>query len=105
MVWPGFHTACHRWIGSEVLLYGTSARVLDRGTPLDDPQRGAEIFSTLASAASAQLTVVRNGRPTDVNLNLADMARQVEEISSGQAPGAAGPNQPPSPGQRPPESL
>jgi general secretion pathway protein C len=65
------------------------------GTPLDDPQRGAEIFSTLSSAADARLTVVRNGRPTDVSLNLAEMARQVEQINAAPPPdGGAGPNPP-----------
>jgi general secretion pathway protein C len=68
------------------------------GTPLDDPQRGAEVFSTLQSAADARVTVVRNGKPSDVTLNLTEMARQVEQIN------AAGPPPPDggTPGQNPP---
>ena len=65
------------------------------GTPLDDPQRGPEVFSTLSSAAEARVTVVRNGRSSDVMLNLADVARQMEQINTpGQPPdgGDAGPN-------------
>jgi general secretion pathway protein C len=65
------------------------------GTPLDDPQRGAEVFSTLQSAAEARVTVVRNGRPSDVTLNLTEMARQVEQINAAGPPpdgGALGQN-------------
>jgi len=66
------------------------------GTPLDDPQRGAEIFSTLASAAEARVTVTRNGRQSDVMLNLTDVARQVEQANAAGGPppdpGAAGAN-------------
>lgn len=67
------------------------------GTPLDDPQRGPEVFSTLSSAAEARVTVVRNGRSSDVLLNLADVARQMEQINSaGPQPegGEAGQNPP-----------
>jgi general secretion pathway protein C len=67
------------------------------GTPLDDPQRGAEIFSTLSSAAEARVTVMRNGRQEDVVLNLAEVAHQVEQINAaGAAPpsGDAGTNSP-----------
>jgi general secretion pathway protein C len=65
------------------------------GTPLDDPQRGAEIFSTLSSAAEARVTVTRNGRQSDVMLNLTDVARQMEQINAAGPqpdPGAAGGN-------------
>ena len=36
MVWSGFQTAVDRGIGSEVLLLGTQATVLDRRPSLDD---------------------------------------------------------------------
>ena len=36
MVWPGFYAACDRGIGSEVLLHGTQATILDRGASVDD---------------------------------------------------------------------
>ncbi len=44
------------------------------GTPLDDPARGEEIMRTLGSAAQARVTLVRNGRDTDVMLDLAAIA-------------------------------
>src|SRR5260221_7455339 len=37
------------------------------GTPLDDVNRGNEILQTLSSAASANLTVQRNGQSMDLN--------------------------------------
>jgi hypothetical protein len=36
VVRPDFHAACDRWVGSEVLLHGTQATVLDCSTALDD---------------------------------------------------------------------
>jgi general secretion pathway protein C len=47
------------------------------GTPLDDPARGEEIMRTLGSAAQARVTVVRNGRDTDVMLDLAAIAGEL----------------------------
>ncbi len=69
------------------------------GTPLDDPQRGPEVFSTLSSAAEARVTVVRNGRSSDVMLNLADVARQMEQINSAgpQPDGSEAGQNPPAP--------
>lgn len=70
------------------------------GTPLDDPQRSAEIFNTLSSAAEARVTVTRNGRQEDVMLNLTEVAQQAEQLkASGGAP-AAGSAAPNSPAQR-----
>lgn len=53
------------------------------GTPLDDPARGQEIFSTLGSATEARVTVMRNGRQQDLTLNLAQVADQAEQAASG----------------------
>jgi general secretion pathway protein C len=50
------------------------------GTPLDDPARGQEIFSTLGSASEARVTVMRNGRQQDLTLNLAQVAQQAEDM-------------------------
>jgi len=36
MVRSDFHAALDRWIGTEVLLFGTQATILDRGPSLDD---------------------------------------------------------------------
>jgi general secretion pathway protein C len=48
------------------------------GTPLDDPNKSNDILQTLASAASASVTVSRNGTPTEVNLNLESVASAAE---------------------------
>ena len=65
------------------------------GTPLDDPQRGAEILSTLSSATEARVTVVRNGRQEDVTLNLAEAARQAEALNAAPRPDGLQPQTPP----------
>jgi len=43
------------------------------GTPLDDPQRGREIFNTLSSSGQANLTVERNGQSQELTLNTAQI--------------------------------
>src|SRR6185369_8881112 len=45
------------------------------GTPLDDPSRGQEIFATIGTSSEAHVTVVRNGQPKDVTLNMAQVAQ------------------------------
>jgi general secretion pathway protein C len=54
------------------------------GTPLDDPARGQEIFSTIGSASEAQVTVIRNGQKQDLTLNMAQVAQQAEALVGGQ---------------------
>jgi general secretion pathway protein C len=44
------------------------------GTPLDDPQRGMEIFNTIGSSDRVQVTVERNGEPQDLTLNTAQIS-------------------------------
>jgi general secretion pathway protein C len=44
------------------------------GTPLDDPQRGMEIFSTLSSSDRVTVTVERNGQSQELNLNTAQIS-------------------------------
>ena len=39
------------------------------GTPLDDPQRGMEIFNTMGSADQVTVTVERNGQMQELTLN------------------------------------
>ncbi len=51
------------------------------GTPLDDPARGEEIFSTLGSASDARVTVTRNGRSQDLALNLTQVAAEAEALT------------------------
>ena len=53
VVWAGFHTAFDRRIGSEVLLRGTPATVLDRGASLDDAgDRGGPTLGRLLEGVS-----------------------------------------------------
>ena len=64
------------------------------GTPLDDPNRANEILQTISSAASANLTVQRNGQPQDLNLNLETVANDAENAAGAAARrgvGAGGP--------------
>lgn len=43
------------------------------GTPLDDPQRGMEIFNTIGSAGQVNVTVERNGQTQELSLNMAQV--------------------------------
>jgi general secretion pathway protein C len=51
------------------------------GTPLDDQARANEVFSVLNGAASARVSIQRNGREMDLNLNLADIANEAERLA------------------------
>jgi general secretion pathway protein C len=44
------------------------------GTPLDDPQRGMEIFNTIGSADRVTVTVERNGQSQELTLNMAQVS-------------------------------
>ena len=44
------------------------------GTPLDDPQRGMEIFNTMGASDRVTVTVDRNGQPQELSLNTAQMS-------------------------------
>jgi general secretion pathway protein C len=63
------------------------------GTPLDDPSHANEILQTLSSSASATISVLRNGQPQDLNLNLetvaSDAERAAAEASANQQRGGA----------------
>jgi general secretion pathway protein C len=58
------------------------------GTPLDDPARGQEIFSTLGSSSEARVTVMRNGKQQDLTLNMAQVAQDAEQLLNGGGDGA-----------------
>jgi general secretion pathway protein C len=49
------------------------------GTPLDDASRGDEIIRTMGSAAEVRVGLMRNGRPSELTLNLAEVANQAEQ--------------------------
>ncbi len=66
------------------------------GTQLDDQARSNEIFNSLGAAAEARVTVQRNGREQDLNLNLAEIANEAERLAEApppapDAPGDAAP--------------
>ncbi len=44
------------------------------GTPLDDPQRGMEIFNTMGASDQVTVTVERNGQPQELSLNMAQLS-------------------------------
>ncbi|MFL6575048.1 MAG: type II secretion system protein GspC [Povalibacter sp.] len=44
------------------------------GTPLDDPQRGIEIFNTMGTSDRVTVTVERNGQSQDLSLNTAQVS-------------------------------
>ena len=50
------------------------------GTSLDDPSRGDEILRSLGSMPEAKVTVMRNGRQTDLMLNLTQALSEAETI-------------------------
>jgi general secretion pathway protein C len=65
------------------------------GTTLEGQTRAEEIFNSLSGAAEARVTVVRNGSPLELQLNLAEMASEAERLSQNPAPnGAVPPNAP-----------
>jgi general secretion pathway protein C len=49
------------------------------GTPLDDPQRGMEIFRSISSADQVRVTIERNGKPQELVLNMAQIANELPE--------------------------
>jgi general secretion pathway protein C len=51
------------------------------GMPLDDQSRTNEIFTMLDGAAQARVTVIRNDRETELNLNLAEIANEAELLT------------------------
>lgn len=44
------------------------------GTPLDDPQRGMEVFNTIGNADRVSVTVERNGQSQELTLNMAQVS-------------------------------
>jgi general secretion pathway protein C len=74
------------------------------GTPLDDPQRGMEIFNTMASSDRVTVSVERNGQAQDLTLNTAQIS--LPENGGGEAgqnPPARGPTPSPNPDGAQPE--
>ncbi len=49
------------------------------GTPLDDPQRGMEIFRSIGTSNQVRVTVERNGQPQELTLNMAQIANEMPD--------------------------
>jgi general secretion pathway protein C len=74
------------------------------GTPLDDPQRGMEIFRSIGSSDQVRVTIERNGKPQELTLNMAQIANELPEepvsppiSSEGATPVDQAPPMPPDP--------
>lgn len=61
------------------------------GTPLDDPQRGMEIFNTMGAADRVTVTVERNGQPQELTLNMAQLSMPESPPPEGRRNSNAGP--------------
>jgi general secretion pathway protein C len=71
-VYPGRNRAAFNGLG---LRPGDLVTAIN-GTPLDDPQRGQEIFNTIQTAASANVTIERGGQTIEVSMNIAQIANE-----------------------------
>jgi general secretion pathway protein C len=52
------------------------------GTSLDDPALDKDVFGTLSSAATARITVMRDGRQQELSINVAQAVTEAERISA-----------------------
>jgi general secretion pathway protein C len=58
------------------------------GTPLDDRDRGEQILHTLGTSSEAHVTVIRNGQPQDLVLNIAQIAQEADSLAAQEQPGS-----------------
>jgi general secretion pathway protein C len=70
------------------------------GTPLDDPQRGMEIFNTMGSSDQVSVTVERSGQMQELTLNTGLIS--IPGGGAGAVPGGAKTPPPPPPGVQAP---
>lgn len=59
------------------------------GLALDDQARSNDVFNSLNGASQARVTVLRNGREMELNLNLAEIANEAERLAESPPPPAA----------------
>jgi general secretion pathway protein C len=71
------------------------------GTPLDDPQRGLEVFNTLSASDRVNVTIERNGQSQELTLNTA----QITLPDAGQPNAQQNPNRSQAPRPTPPPAL
>jgi general secretion pathway protein C len=65
------------------------------GTPLDDRDRGEQILHTLGSSSEARVTVIRNGQPQDLTLNIAQVEQEADSLATQSPAAQTGVVQPP----------
>jgi general secretion pathway protein C len=56
------------------------------GMALDDQARSGEVFNTLGTSAEAHVTIERNGRTQELNLNIAEIANEAERLATAPPP-------------------
>ena len=78
----------NRQIFSKIGLKAGDLVTAINGTPLDDPQRGQEIFNTIQTSDHATVTIERGGQKQDITLNIAQVAAQATKDLDGEANGA-----------------
>jgi general secretion pathway protein C len=86
-IYPGRNRAAFSTLG---LRPGDLVTAIN-GTPLDDPQHGQEIFSTLQSSATAAISVERGGQNLELSLNVAQVLSEANRDFASAPPAAAPP--------------
>ncbi len=59
------------------------------GTQLDDPQHSQEVFNTIQTSDSVNVTIERGGQKQELSLNIAQVAAQASKDLDGDSSGAA----------------
>ncbi len=77
-VYPGANPAAFSRLG---LRPGDLITAIN-GTALDDPSRGDEVMRNLSSAPEVRVTLMRNGRQSDLVLDMTRLASEVDQIVS-----------------------
>jgi len=60
------------------------------GQPLDDPQRAQEVFNTIQSSNTVDVTIERGGQRQDITLNIAELAAEANQDLGGENPAGGG---------------
>jgi general secretion pathway protein C len=68
------------------------------GQELDDPQHSQEVFNTIQTSDSVNVTVERGGQKQELSLNIAQVAAQASKELEGEAGGSSGATPNPAPG-------
>ena len=60
------------------------------GTPLDDPQHSQEVFNTIQTSDSVNVTIERGGQKQEISLNIAQVATQASKELESDTSGSSG---------------